>query len=40
MHDIVVSDDFLKALAESGGAIRFLNSRGDFFRGKWTGVRR
>ena len=29
MRDIVVSDDFLKALAESGGEIRFLNSKGE-----------
>jgi CRISPR/Cas system-associated endonuclease Cas1 len=29
MRDIVVSDDFLKVLAESGGEIRFLNARGE-----------
>jgi CRISPR/Cas system-associated endonuclease Cas1 len=29
MHDIVVSDDFVKALAESGGEIRFLNAQGE-----------
>ncbi|HZN36342.1 MAG TPA: hypothetical protein VFB80_21080 [Pirellulaceae bacterium] len=29
MRDIVVSDDFLKTLAESGGDIRFLNARGE-----------
>jgi len=29
MRDIVVTDDFLRALAESGGEIRFLNARGE-----------
>jgi hypothetical protein len=29
MRDIVVSDEFLKALAESGGEIRFLNAKGE-----------
>jgi CRISPR/Cas system-associated endonuclease Cas1 len=29
MADIVVSDDFVRTLAESGGNIRFLNARGE-----------
>ena len=29
MHDIVVSDDFVKVLSETGGQIRFLSARGE-----------
>jgi hypothetical protein len=29
MHDIVVSDDLLRAIAESGGEVRFVNAHGQ-----------
>jgi hypothetical protein len=29
MRDIVVSDDLLRAIAESAGEIRFVNARGE-----------
>jgi CRISPR/Cas system-associated endonuclease Cas1 len=29
MRDVVVSDDLLRAIAESGGELRFVNARGE-----------
>jgi hypothetical protein len=29
MRDVVVSDDLLRAIAESGGEIRFVNAHGE-----------
>jgi hypothetical protein len=29
MHDVVVTDDLLKAIAESNGDIRFVNAQGE-----------
>jgi hypothetical protein len=29
MRDVIVSDDLLRAIAESGGDVRFVNARGE-----------